>query len=278
MARITETDTSYESTTTSQSHSESRSESQSQSQSAAKKVLDEKLRDEILAGLMGYMTDEEIGVYAENLLRPQRDAQKEEARHKLETERLLGEQEIGELAAQLKRSIDEQKRSYAKSAADVQMAALARGMGRSSYTLDTLANEGDRMARAVRELTEENERNSAQIRERMALAARQSAETAARLDTDYAAQLAAKVQELKEGQRREYNQNYLTAISGSMGTSTSGQSSTQGSSTTDTHSTSHTEGSSHSVTRSYSTGGSSRSSGTQVDAVSGAAQSTRYRR
>ncbi len=278
MARITETDTSYESTTTSQSHSESRSQSQSQSQSATKKVLDEKLRDEILAGLMGYMTDEEIDAYAENLLRPQREAQREAAQQKLETERLLGEQEIGNLAAQLKRSIDEQKRSYAKSAADVQTAALARGMGRSSYTLDTLANEGDRLARVVRELTEENARSSEQIRERMAQAERQHAQTMGRLNTDYAAQLAAKVQELQQNRRKEYNQNYLTAISGSMGTSTSGQSSTQGTSTTDTHSTSHTEGSSHSVTRSYSTGGGSRSSGTQVDAVSGAAQSTRYRR
>ena len=279
MARITETDTSYESTTTSQSHSETQSESQSQSQSTTKKVLDDKLRDEILSGLMGYMTDEEIDAYAQNLLRPLKDAELEAARQKYETDRLLGEQEIEDLAAQLTRSIDEQRKSYARSAAGVQTAALARGMGRSSYTLETLANEGDRMARAVRELTQENERNSEQIRERMAQAAKQNAQTMGRLNTDYAARLAAKVQELCENQRREYNQNYLTAISGSMGTSTSGQSSTTGSSTTDTTGISHTEGSSHSVTTSYSKGGGGgRSTGTKVDAISGAAPSTKYRR
>ena len=99
MARITVSNSTHESTTTSESHSKSQSQSQSQSQSSTKKVLDEKLRDQILSGLMGYMTDEEIDAYAENLLRPQRDAQLEAARQKYETERLLGEQEIENLAA-----------------------------------------------------------------------------------------------------------------------------------------------------------------------------------
>ncbi|MBQ7886130.1 MAG: hypothetical protein IJ313_04460 [Clostridia bacterium] len=278
MARITVSESEHESTTKSQYHSESKSESQSQSQSATKKVLDEKLRDEILSGLMGYMTDEEIDAYAENLLRPQRDAQLEEAQQKYETARLQGEQEIEDLAAELARSIDEQKRSYVQSAADVQTAALARGMGRSSYTLEMLANEGDRMARAVRELTQENERESQQVRAQLAQAQEQSTQTMGRLNADYAAQLAAKVQELRESQRKEYNQNYLTAVSGSMGTSSSGQSSTQGASTSDTTGVSHTQGSSSTVTKSYSTGGSSsKKSSTQVDAISGAAQSTKYR-
>lgn len=278
MARITVSQSEHESTTRSQYHSESKSESQSQSQSATQKVLDEKLRDQILSGLMGYMTDEEIDAYAENLLRPQHNAQLEAAQQQYETARLQGEQEIEDLAARLSRSIEEQRRSYARSASDVQTAALARGMGRSSYMLDTLANEGDRMARAVRELTQENERSSEQIRARMAQAAQQNAQTIGRVNTDYAAQLAAKVQELRESQRKEYNQNYLTAVSGSMGSSTSGQSSTKGTSVSDTTGVSHTEGSSMTVTKSYGTGGSSKKSSTQVDAVSGAAQSTKYRR
>ena len=278
MARITVSDRDYESTTRSQYHSESKSESQSQSQSETKKVLDEKLRDQILSGLMGYMTDEEIDTYAENLLRPQRNAQMEAAQQEYETAKMQSEQEIEDLAAELGRSIEEQRRSYARSAADVQTAALARGMGRSSYTLDTLANEGDRLARAVRELTQENERKNAQIRKQMAQAQQHNAQTMGRLNTDYAAQLAAKVQELRESPRKEYNQNYLTAISGSMGSSMSGQSSTTGSSVTDTTGISQTEGSSRTVTKSYSTGGGSSKNSTQVDAISGAAQSTKYRR
>ena len=278
MARITVSNSTHESTTTSESHSKSKSESQSQSESTTKKVLDEKLRDGILSGLLGYMTDEEIDAYAENLLRPQRDAQLEAAQQKYETERMLGEQEIENLAAELSESIDKQRRSYAQSSADVQTAAIARGMGRSSYTLDALAAEGDKMARAIRDLTRENERKNAQVRAQMAQAEQQNAQTAGRVNADYAAQLAAKVQELRESQRREYNQNYLTAVSGSMGTSTSGKSSTQGSSTTDTTGISHTQGSSSTVTKSYGTGGGSKSSDTQVDAISGAAKSVKYRR
>ena len=182
------------------------------------------------------------------------------------------------LAAELSKSIEEQRRSYTQSAADVQTAALARGMGRSSYMLDTLANEGDRLARAVQELTQDSERRSAQVREQMALSAQQNAQTQGRLETDYARNLAAKVQELKESQRREYNQNYLAAISASMGSSTSGSSSTTGSSTSTTTGKSHTQGSSSTVTRSYNTGGGSTKSSSQVDAVSGAAQSVKYRR
>ena len=278
MARITVSNRTHESTTTSESHSKSQSQSQSKSQSATKKVLDEKLRDEILSGLMGYMTDEEIDAYAENLLRPQRDARLEAARQKYEMERLLGEQEMENLAAQLRAGIEQQKRSYAQSSADVQTAALARGMGRSSYTLDTLALEGDRLARAVQELTQENERKNTQIRAQMAQAARQNTETSGRVNTDYASQLAAKVQELRESQRKEYNQNYLTAVSGSMGTSTSGESSTKGTSSTDTTGISHTQGSSSTVTKSYGTGGGGGNNSDQVDAISGAAKSVKYRR
>ena len=278
MARITVSNSTHESTTTSESHSKSKSESQSQSQSTTQKVLDEKLRDEILSGLLGYMTDEEIDAYAENLLRPQRDAQLEAAQQKYETDRMLGEREIENLAAELRESIDKQRRSYAQSSADVQTAALARGMGRSSYTLDALAAEGDKMARAIRDLTQENERKNAQVRAQMAQAAQQNAQTAGRVNADYAAQLAAKVQELRESQRKEYNQNYLTAVSGSMGTSTSGQSSTQKTGTTDTTGISHTQGSSSTVTKAYGTGGGSKSSDTQVDAISGAAKSVKYRR
>ena len=277
MARITVSNTDYESTTNSEYHSESQSQSQSQNQSSTKKVLDSKLRDQILAGLMGYMTDEEIYAYAENLLQPQRDAEKEAAQQKYDTSRLSGEQEIESLAAELTRSIEEQRRSYTQSAADVQTAALARGMGRSSYMLDTLANEGDRLARVVRELTQENERRNEQVRDQLALSAQHNAQTQGRLEADYAKNLAAKVQELKESQRKEYNQNYLAAVNASMGSSTAGSSSTTGSSTSTTTGQSHTQGSSSTVTKSYSTGGGSSKSSSQVDAVSGAAQSVKYR-
>ena len=278
MARKTVKTTSSHSVTNSQYHSESSSQSKTQSQRAMSKVLDEALRDKILAGLMGYMTDEEIDAYARNLLEPQKNAESEAAQRIYEQAKLSGEQEIENLTAALARSVKEQEKAYKQNMADVETAALARGMGRSSYTMETLANQGRRLSEAVSELTEDNRRETAQAQSRISQAAAQKAQTQARLETDYAKNLAAKVQELKESQRREYNQNYMSAVTGSMGTSTTGSSETQGSSVTDTVGRSETNSSSISVTKTSGSGGGGSKSSDRVDAISGAAQSVKYRK
>lgn len=205
------------------------------------------------------MTDEEIAAFAENLLNPQLNAGLESAQQEYETAKLAKEQEIANLAQSLEKSIEGQNRSYRQSTANTEAAALARGMGRSSYTLQNLANQGDALAKAVEGLTAENQRLSGQIQEQITQAAEQNAQTQGRLKTDYAAQLAAKIQELRDTQRREWNQNYLTAISGAMGEKTTGT--TTG--TTDT--TSRTDTSSTSTTTSGG-GGSGGSGGSKEHA------------
>jgi len=263
--------TSFSSKSKSQSHSESKSQSQSQSQSTTKKVLDEKLLQTILSGLTGRMTDEEISAYAENLLRPTLSAQLEAAQQNYETAKLSREQEIESLAAALSRDIGKQERAYARSAAQVQTAALARGMGRSSYALETLAQQGNELARAVRELTQESTQKEAHLRDQITQAAQQNAQTQGRLNADYAKQLAASVQEMKRQQNQQYNSNYLAAVTGSMGSQTTGTQQSTGTSTTDTQSTSKSSGSSTTVTKRI--GGSTKktSNADQVDAISGAA-------
>ena len=230
MAKRTTTETFQSSTTNSREHSQS--QSQSQSQSTTKKLLDSELLNQILGGLAGNMTDKEIAAFAENLLRPQLNAGIEASRQNFETTKLSKEQEIANLAANLTRAIDEQSSAYRQSKANVETAALNRGMGRSSYTLQTLANQGDALAKAVRELTDENARKTGQIQDQITQAAQQNSQTQGRLNTDFANQLAAKVQELKDTQRRAYNSNYLTAISAAMGQQTTGAQQTTG--TTDT--------------------------------------------
>ena len=247
MGRVTVTETSSQS----QSHSESKSQSQSQSQSVSKKLLDSELLQTILAGLAGEMTDEEIRSYAASLLEPEKNAALEASRQKYETARLSREQEIEALAASLQRSIEEQNRAYRQGAADVQTEALKRGMGRSSYALEALANQGSLLAEAIRQLTEDNERKSGQLQAQITQAADQNAQTQGRIERDYAASLAAKEQELRRQRQQEYNRNYLTAVSASMGQQTNGTSTTQGTATTDSRST----GSSTSVSVSGSTGG-----------------------
>lgn len=278
MGRTTVSTTSYSGRTNTSSHSESQSQSRSQSQSATQKVLDERLRDRILAGLTGGMTDEEIERYAQNLLRPALDAELEASQQRYETTKLGKEQEIDRLAAALERSIREQERAHARSAAQVQTAALARGMGRSSYALQTLANEGREHARTIGELTAQSDEQSGRLQAQITQAAQHNAATQGRLNADYAQNLAAKVQELREQQRKESNSNYLAAVAGSMGAQTTGSQSTSGSSTTDTTGTSRTSGSSTTTTTSGS-GGSRRTAATsdRVDAVSSAAPSVRRR-
>lgn len=226
------------STTRNTSTEHSTSKSQSVSSSFTKNVLDEATLEQILSGLMGYMTDEEINAFAENLMRPQLNAGIEAAQQAFDTTKLSKEQEIENLAYALAQSVERQNAAYRQNMADVETAALARGMGRSSYTLDTLAAQGNALAMAVQQLTDENARQSAQIQQQITQAAQQNAQTQGRLNTDYAAGLAAKVQELREQQRREANQNYLTAVSAAMGQQTTGQQTTTG--TTDTTATSTT--------------------------------------
>ena len=259
VSSITETDSSSSSNSTSKEHSQS--ESQSKSESTTKKLLDSDLMDQILSGLMKNMTDEEINRFAENLLRPQLNAALEESQQNYETTKLAKEQEIANLAANLTRSIDEQNSAYRKSAANVETAALNRGMGRSSYTMQTLANQGDALAKAVRALTDENTRQSGQIQDQITQAAQRNSQTQGRLNTDFASQLASKVQELKENQRKEWNSNYLTAISAAMGQQTTGSQQTSG--TSDTTGESHTDSESHSSSTTYRNGKSSGNSKTQ---------------
>lgn len=275
VSSITETDTSSKSDSKSKEHSQS--QSRSDSQSTTKKLLDSDLMNQILGGLVRNMTDEEINRFAENLLRPQLNAALEESRQNYETTKLSKEQELENLAASLTRAIDEQNTAYRKSAANVETAALSRGMGRSSYTLQTLANQGDALAKAVRQLTDESTRQSGQIQQQITQAAQQNSQTQGRLNTDFASQLAAKVQELKENQRKEWNSNYLTAISAAMGQQTTGSQQTSG--TTDTTGEQHTEGSSHSTSVTYTNrgGGGKKNTSGDIDAVTSAAPSAKRR-
>lgn len=258
MARGTISTTDSSSKSHSETNTTSSSQSSTQSQSSTKKVLDEALVKKIMSGLMGYMTDEEMKAYAENLLKPVLNAELEASQQTYDTTELAKRQEIENLAAALDRSIEEQETAYAKSRASLETAALARGMGRSSYTLGTLANADSALAKAIQNLTTDTGRQQSQIQAQISQAAKQNAQTQGRVKTDYATKLAAKVQELKEQQRQEYNQNYLTAVSGAMGTNTTGSSTTTGSS--QSQSITDATSQSHSVTVTKPLGGSGSNS------------------
>lgn len=213
------------------SDSTSKSTSSTQQTTESTKTLNDELVSQIMAGLLGDMTDEEISAYAESLLKPQLNAAKEAAQQQRDTTVLGLENEIENLAATLARSIAEQKTANAQSKAALENAALSRGMGRSSYALQTLAGQDNALAQAVRELTENNARAQGQIQKQITLAEQQHAQTQGRLETDYASQLAAKTQELRQNQKAQRNQNYMTAVSAAIGSKSSTDSKTTGSGT-----------------------------------------------
>ena len=263
MASWTKTSTSTKSSSTSRQHTDSRS--------TTKKVLDSALLDTIMSGLAQPMSGEEIEAYARSLLLPQLNAALEAAQQQYETTELAARQEIENLAVQLAASIGAQQDAYRRSMADVETAALSRGMGRSSYTLETLAAQGDALADAVLGLTQENERRSAQLQAQISQAARQSAATQGRLQSDFAAQLAAKREELEREQRREHDSHYLTAVSAAMGSQTTGTSDTQG----ESHSSSSSSRTTTSGRTSSGSSGTKKNQAYQVDAVSMAAPTVR---
>lgn len=244
------------------------------SKSTSRRVLDEAMLDAIMSGLSGQMTQKELETFAENLLRPQFNAGLEAAQQQYESEKLSREQEIEDLATALASSIAQQKNAYRQSMADVETAALSRGMGRSSYTLESLAKQGDALAEAVAALTGENERKTQQIRKQITQSAEQNAQTQGRLKNDFAAQMAAKIEELSLEQQKERNSQYMTAISAAMGQETTSESQTKSEKTTNTTNGSRTRSNTLSTSGKTSASGKKTKEDT-VDAVSGAAMSVK---
>lgn len=195
---------------------------QRQNTQTINKMLNQDLLNQILAGLPPMMTDEQIRAYAENLLTPQLNAQMEEAQNNYEATRLAKEQEIEDLARGLAEGMNAQNAAYRQSVANVENAALSRGMGRSSYTMQTLANQGDALSKALSNLMDENARQTSQIRAQITQAEQQRARTQGRLQSDYATNLAAKMEEMRMQQEQQRIQNYMNALSHSIGQQTNG--------------------------------------------------------
>lgn len=212
------------------SESNSQSTSNTKHQTTTKKILDTELMQTILSGLSPQMTEEEIKEFAQSLLKPQLNAALEAAQQQYDTTELALTQEKEDLGVQLAQAIAQQQAAYKKSMADVETAALARGMGRSSYTLDKLGQQGNVLAETIRQLTDESARQQGQVQAQITQAAKQNAQTQGRLNTDYAAQLAAKTQELLQTQKDRYDSNYMSAVSAALGSQSSGSQNTSSSS------------------------------------------------
>ena len=240
-------------TTTSQSQ---------QSQSITQAVINSELLAQILAGLQdaGYTqkTTDELMKIAEDYYLPQYNAEIEAEKQAQAVKDMSYTQQLENLQSAYGKNIDVQNAAYDKSRAALETGALARGMGRSSYTMATLAGNDQARSAALAQLADDYLQNVRQVTDEQALSSAQSAETIGRLNADKATNITNKLRELAETEYQKYitgvnqqNANYLAAVQAAMGQMTTGQ-------TTETSTQVTTSGGSRSSSSGKSTGSASK--------------------
>ena len=251
-------------TTTSQSQ---------QSQSITQAVINSELLAQILAGLKdaGYTqkTTDELMKIAEDYYLPQYNAEIEAEKQAQAVKDMSYTQQLENLQSAYGKNINVQNAAYDKSRAALETGALARGMGRSSYTMATLAGNDQARSAALAQLADDYLQNVRQVTDEQTLSAAQSAETIGRLNADKATNITNKLRELADTEYQKYitgvnqqNANYLAAVQAAMGQMTTGQ--TTG--TSKTSETSNTTGQSTQVT--YAGGSGTSSSGKRTGSAS----------
>lgn len=240
-------------TTTSQSQ---------QSQSITQAVINSELLAQILEGLQdaGYTqkTTDELMKIAEDYYLPQYNAEIEAEKQAQAVKDMSYTQQLENLQSAYGKNIDVQNAAYDKSRAALETGALARGMGRSSYTMAALAGNDQARSAALAQLADDYLQNVRQVTDEQALSNAQSAETIGRLNADKATNITNKLRELADAEYQKYitgvnqqNANYLAAVQAAMGQMTTGQ-------TTETSTQVTTSGGSGSSSSGKSTGSASK--------------------
>lgn len=246
--------------------SQSQSQQSQQSQSTTQAVVNSELLAQILEGLQdaGYTqkTTDELMKIAEDYYLPQYNAEIEAAQQAKAVKDMSYTQQLENLQSAYGKNINVQNAAYDKSRAALETGALARGMGRSSYTMATLAGNDQARSAALAQLADDYLQNVRQVTDEQTLSSAQSAETIGRLNADKATNITNKLRELADTEYQKYitgvnqqNANYLAAVQAAMGQMTTGQ--TTG--TSKTSETSNTTGQSTQVT--YAGGSGTSSSG-----------------
>lgn len=235
--------------------SQSQSQQSQQSQSTTQAVVNSELLAQILEGLQdaGYTqkTTDELMKIAEDYYLPQYNAEIEAAQQAQAVKDMSYTQQLENLQSAYGKNIDVQNAAYDKSRAALETGALARGMGRSSYTMATLAGNDQARSAALAQMADDYLQNVRQVTDEQTLSAAQSAETIGRLNADKATNITNRLRELADTEYQKYitgvnqqNANYLAAVQAAMGQMTTGQ--TTG--TSKTSETSNTTGQSTQVT------------------------------
>lgn len=205
--------------------------SQSTSTSTTRKVLNSDILSQILSGLSDtrytQKNTDELMRLAEQYYMPQYNAEVEAARQAQAAKDLAYTQQLENLTSAYGKNVDAQNAAYDKSRAALETGALSRGMGRSSYTMQTLNNNDQARSAALMQLAEGYGKDVRQVSDQRTQSAAQSAETIRRLESDKATNIANRLQELAELEYQKYitginqqNSNYLSAVQAALGEET----------------------------------------------------------
>lgn len=254
-----------------QSQSTSQSRQEQLSSQITQNVLNSELLSQILGGLQdaGYTqkTTDELMKIAQDYYLPAYNAEVEAARQAQATKDLTYAQQLESLAGAYGKNVDAQNAAFDQSRASLETGAMARGMGRSSYTMATLNQNDQARSAALAQLADDYNRDVRQVSDQRTQAAAQSAETLARLESDKATNISNQLVQLADTEYQRYvaglnqqNANYLAAVQAAMGQQTTGQQTSTG--------TQSTQGTS-SMTGQTNTTQTTDSTSTQVTNVGG---------
>ncbi len=222
-------------TTTSNSSSNSASTSSAQTADwqLSSRFLDEDLLRRLLQGLASSAytpkTQEELLSIAQQRYAPEYAAAVEAARQQQQQQDLALSQQLAGILAGLDRERAGQNAAFDQARARIELDALERGMGRSSYTLSTLAANDAQRAQALRQVDQEANRQAQDIGQQRTLLSDQLAQTLTRLQQDRQTNVSNYLQELydreydrAQADRAARNEDFLTAVELASGTRTQG--------------------------------------------------------
>lgn len=143
-------------------------------------------------------TDEQIAQQAQNQYRSQYDAQRLAAQQQADATDLGLQQQLAQLGTSYDRQMEEAQKATRQAMSQFDRYSLGRGMQRSSYNAASLANINNQGNRTLADIQQARTDQEGNIAAQRALAQQQLAAQLANLDTGYAADVQAAIDQIRD--------------------------------------------------------------------------------
>lgn len=143
-------------------------------------------------------TDEQIAQQAQNQFRSQYDAQRLAAQQQADATDLGLQQQLAQLGTSYDRQAEEAQKATRQAMSQFDRYSLGRGMQRSSYNAASLANINNQGNKTLADIQQARTDQEGNIAAQRALAQQQLAAQLANLDTGYAADVQAAIDQIRD--------------------------------------------------------------------------------